>query len=120
MIAIVAQNKTFLMLFRMFLDQYGYQTSVFLQNDTTLKEVADACPGLIICNYFSGFFEEQLPFVISVHETPGLSSVPILCCASHEAWPEDHHRAAAFPWLTVVEQPFYNEGLLKALRALVG
>ena len=119
MIAIVAQNHTLLTLFRMLLNEHGFQSTTFLENETTVANLVASCPTLIIVTYFSGFIDEELPLVQALHASPELAHVPMLFCASHEAWPDDFRKTANFAWLRLVDQPFRDNSLVEAIEAVL-
>lgn len=105
-IAVFNHSPTNLRLFREILTKKGYEVFTFLQEMTSLNEVAHLKPDLIILAYIVGYQENELEVIRELRSLPATHRIPIIVCSTGARKLDEIGRYLNVSYLSLLPKPF--------------
>ncbi len=114
-IAVFNHDEHILRLFREVLTKHDFEVLTFLQELTSLTEVEQVMPDLIILGYLKGYVENELQMVEELRRHPTLKAIPIIICTTGEIRSQRIGWQEELRYVGIVPKPFNVHDLLDAV-----
>ena len=115
-IAIFNHSESLLTLFRAVLTKLGYNVTTHMQDLTTLEDIEQMSPDLIILGYFQGYIENEMEVIEALRANPITAQTPIIVLTTGPLRTDMNLAHGTIPYLQVVEKPFDMGHLLEYIR----
>jgi CheY-like chemotaxis protein len=115
-IAIFNHSESLLTLFRAVLTKLGYNVTTHMQDLTTLDDIKQMRPDLIILGYFHGYIENEIEVIDALRADPDTSLIPIIVLTTGPLRAVTAQEHEDIPYFQVIEKPFDIGNLLEHIR----
>ncbi len=116
-IVVFNHSASLLVLFRENLTASGYTVSTHLQELTSLDEIREPRPDLIILAYLRGYIENELDILDALKADPELGDIPVIVFATGPIRGEQEINGRPARYHQLVEKPFNRAQLLDAVSS---
>jgi DNA-binding response OmpR family regulator len=114
-IAVFNHSEHILKLFHDVLTKRGFEVLTFLQELTSLAQVEQVMPNLVILGYLKGYIENELEMVEQLRAHPTLKNIPIIICTTGEIRDQRNGWQQELRYIAIVPKPFDVQELLEAV-----
>jgi DNA-binding NtrC family response regulator len=118
-IAVFNHHESTLRLFQVLLTKRGFVVHTHKQEVTSLEDVVNEQPDLIILGYITGFSENEVEMIHELASNPVTSQIPILVATTAPKPVERALKHEHIPYIEIVEKPFNVDELLSAIDELL-